>query len=134
MEGLITDRVLADVGVNAKGSYNASDLNRVGEAVNWVAAQLGLGITAKTDWKRTDFPTRSAMEKYIRDLQAVRDAAYLLSTTPTIPQAMDYLDHVGANHIEQMLSDVMQLIRNGWTAQGWCGTMQCSYRGIRHGI
>lgn len=134
MEGFITDWASADVGVNAKGSYNASDLNRVGEAVNWVAAQLGLGIAAKTDWKRTDFPTRAAMEKYIRDLQAVRNAAHLLSTTPTIPQAMDYLDHVGANHIEQMLSDVIQLIRNGWTAQGWCGTIQCGYRGIRHGI
>ena len=41
MDTLITDRTQADVDAgNAKGSYNAEDLNRVGSAMNYVADRL----------------------------------------------------------------------------------------------
>ena len=50
-----------------KGAYNASDLNRVGAALNYLAARLApncgtdTGWTAKTDWAvRADVSARHA--------------------------------------------------------------------------
>ena len=57
MDTLITDRTQADVDArNEKGTYNASDLNRVGAAMNYVADRLRAAgydphISPKTDWK-----------------------------------------------------------------------------------
>ena len=63
-----------------KGAYNASDLNRVGTALNYLAARLssicGKSITwtAKTDWAVTDIPAASQAETYRQRIQAIRDA------------------------------------------------------------
>ena len=64
---LITDRTRADVeNETDKGFYNASDLNRVGAAVEYIAgrfAALGYDcpVTVKKDWLTSGAPTAAAV-------------------------------------------------------------------------
>lgn len=100
-----------------KGSYNASDLNRVGLAVDYLTSRLrSYGILAetapKTDWATDDAPTISQMRKYMSDVEALRSAIAVLPTTPVVPQDMDGLTYAEANDIEQILTDIDRLITN----------------------
>ena len=75
-----------------KGAYNASDLNRVGTALNYLAGRLasicGKSITwtAKTDWAATDIITASQAETYRQQIQTIRDALAYPAGTPDAPQ------------------------------------------------
>lgn len=100
-----------------KGSYTASDLNRVGLAVNYLTSRLrSHGILAetapKTDWTTDDAPTISQMRKYLDDVEALRSAIAVLPTTPVVPPDMDGLTCAEANDIEQILTDIDRLITN----------------------
>ena len=100
-----------------KGSYTASDLNRVGLAVDYLTSRLrSYGILAetapKTDWATDDAPTISQMRKYLADVEELRSAIAVLPTTPVVPQDMDGLTYTEANDIEQILTDIDRLITN----------------------
>lgn len=52
-----------------KGAYNASDMNRVGQAEQYLVEMLHeagytVNVTPKTDWKMEDFPSQSQMTQY----------------------------------------------------------------------
>lgn len=124
---LVTDRTQADVNAgNAKGTYNASDLNRVGAAMNYVADRLLAAgydphISPKTDWKETDYPTPQTMERYLGDLAELRGQFSVMQITPTVPKDMVNLTYQEANDIERILEDVDALITNimaGWFYSG----------------
>lgn len=105
-----------------KGAYNASDLNRVGLAVDYLTSRLrSYGILAetapKTDWAVDDAPTISQMRKYLADVEALRSAIAVLPTTPEVPTDMDGLTYTDANDIEQILLDIDTLLKN--IAAGW---------------
>lgn len=109
----ILDTLIVDRGPDAH--YNATDLNRVGEAVLYVSdllMQYGYSATVnpRTDWEMTDFPTETAMRAYLADVAALRDAYFTLPTTPELPESMAYLGYEGANAIEKLLADVAQII------------------------
>lgn len=117
---LITDRTRADV-VNQtdKGFYNASDLNRVGAAVEYIAGRFtALGyacpVTVKKDWltldAQTDAPTASQMETYRQNIVTLRGQIAVMQSTPNAPASMAGLDYVKANNIEQILLDLDALI------------------------
>lgn len=98
-----------------KGSYNYTDLNRVGAAVLQVAAELreygySVSVVGKTDWTESDIPTKQGIEQYLADIAAIRAAIPVPGTTPQVP-AMP-LDYSKANDIEQILLDVYDLVRN----------------------
>lgn len=113
-----------------KGTYNASDLNRVESAVKYLsellaelpnalkayAEQRGVhwdaffdvpydatayGVTVKTDWVMSDIPTPSDMVRYLANVVLLRNA--LQYATADLPSGMDNLTHDGANAIEQAL-------------------------------
>lgn len=135
---LITDRALADVDrigqlaarINAgtatvaeqtewasdlKGAYNASDLNRVGAAVAYVAGRLngyGYAVTVnpKQDWTGSDIPTAGQMAGYLRDVAALRGAIAVMDSTPPTPDSASGLTWQEANNIEQILLDVDELL------------------------
>lgn len=128
---LITDRTKADV-INGteKGSYNASDLNRVGAAMNYVADRLKAAgydphISPKTDWKDGDWVTPAAQAVYLGDLVELRKQFALYETTPEVPPRIlatainsnDGLTYTWANDIEQILMDIDVLLTN--IAAGW---------------
>lgn len=117
-----------------KGAYNYTDLNRVEEAVDYVADELvqadtdikayavSMGVawdssfdlpydpndynlTVKTDWAETDIPSATQMARYIGNIRLIRDAIPDASAV-WIPDTMDGLNWELANNIEQLLIDM----------------------------
>lgn len=115
---LITDRTAEDVAnKTAKGFYNASDLNRVGAAVQYVAerfAAQGYAVTVspKTDWIASDIPTASELETYRQNIATLRALLAVMPTTPEVPDSMAGLTYTEANSIEQILLDLDTLLTN----------------------
>lgn len=115
---LITDRTAEDVAnKTAKGFYNASDLNRVGAAVQYVAerfAAQGYAVTVspKTDWLASDIPTASELETYRQNIATLRALIAVIKSTPETPETMRFLDYIKANNIEQILLDLDTLLTN----------------------
>ena len=100
-----------------KGAYNYTDLNRVQSAVRFLRDRLaGAGypvtISDHKTWMKGDTPTRTDMENYLADVRAIRNVFALPATTPQVPNTMARLNHLGANHIEQILADVDRLSVN----------------------
>lgn len=113
---LITDRTRADVANQTdKGFYNASDLNRVGAAVEYIAGRFtALGyacpVTVKKDWLTSDAPTQRQMDTYRQNIVTLRSRIAVMQSTPEAPASMAGLDYVKANNIEQILLDLDALI------------------------
>ena len=127
---LITNRTKADVDArNAKGTYNATDLNRVTAAMEDLKAQFnnyGYQVkeyTAVRDgpWLDTDIPTATQMEQYIANVEAIRSTIAILPTTPETPEDMELLTWAEANDIEQILLEIDLLITNMRLAWFCCG-------------
>nr|DAT44254.1 MAG TPA: hypothetical protein [Caudoviricetes sp.] len=98
-----------------KGAYNASDLNRVGAAVAYVAGRLtGYGyvvsVSPRQDWQVADIPTQESMTAYLADVAALRAALTVAAGTPEVPEDMERLTWQEANDIEQILVDVDELL------------------------
>lgn len=124
---LITDRTQADVTAqNAKGTYKASDLNRVGAAMNYVADRLRAAgydphISPKTDWMDGEWVTTADEAAYLGDLTELRKQFTLYETTPEVPPDLEKLNYIEANSIEQILLDIdalLTIIAAGWLYSG----------------
>lgn len=122
-----------DLGGVQKGAYNYTDLNRVEEAVDYVADELAgapailqayasdlgvawessfdlpydendyTGLTVKTDWTDEDIMYATDAARYIGNLQLIGAA---LPITIVAPASMNGLDYAGANNIERMLLQI----------------------------
>ena len=123
IDTLITDRTAGSV-------YGASDLNRVGAAMNYVADRLRAAgydphINPKTDWKDGEWVGPDAQAVYLGDMAELRKQFAMLVSTPEVPPRIlatgirtnDGLTYVWANNIEQILVDIDALITN--IAAGW---------------
>lgn len=113
--GTATAAELAEWQSDLKGAYNASDLNRVGAAVAYVAERLnsyGYAVTVnpKQDWTGSDIPTAGQMAAYLRDVAALRGAIAVMASTPPTPDSANNLTWQEANNIEQILLDVDELL------------------------
>ena len=114
---LITDRTRADVANQTdKGFYNASDLNRVGAAVEYIAGRFtALGyacpVTVKKDWLTTDAPTQRQMETYRQNIVTLRSRIAVMQSTPETPETMRFLGYLKANDIESILLAVEDTLR-----------------------
>ena len=119
---LITDRTAEDVAnKTAKGFYNASDLNRVGAAVQYVAERFTaqgyvVVVSPKTDWLASDIPTASELETYRQNIAALRALLAVMPTTPETPDSMAGLTYTEANDIERILLDLDALLTNAAAA------------------
>lgn len=118
-----------------KGAYNASDMNRVGTALNYLAARLSsicgrsIAWTAKTDWAVTDIPAASQAETYRRQIQDIRDALVYPAGTPDVPQ-LARLTYTGANDIERILALCEDLIVNVAKSFRHTGAAECAAGGL----
>lgn len=115
---LIVDRTAADVAAGRrKGRYNALDLIRVGEAIQYAVRRLnsdaGYNISAspKLDWQLSDIPTRVQMEAYLRDIATIRRTVAASRETPLVPGSMSGLTWALANDIEKILQDAETMIK-----------------------
>lgn len=149
---LITDRTQADVdyaarlnavgwdGMTAdertawtlglKGTYNAADLNRVGNAVNYVAGRLeGAGysvpVNPKIDWLESDIPTYSDMSIYLNNVEIIRGTLTVPTATPEVPDDMEGLTYEEANDIERILLAVDALITSMINAYFYSNEIVC---------
>lgn len=132
---LITDRTQADVAQQTpKGFYNASDLNRVGECLHYLAEELrrygyGVFVSARTDWAALDAPTVSELDTYLADVAALRAALPMPEDTPEAPETARRLNYSRANDIETILLTVetviLQIVRSFLQANAftmWSGS------------
>ncbi len=128
----LTDAEKTEYMAGLKGAYNYTDLNRVGEAVSYLAQQMktlpqrvaaysaargggndvtialpydpdGIAVNPKTDWVVTDIPMQAAMETYLANLTVLRGQFTLPADAPTVPMAMRNLTFSTANDIEYLL-------------------------------
>lgn len=99
---------IAEYLAGMKGSYNYMDLNRVGQALIYVAAELNANsfsvvVNPKTNWTITDIPTLAQMQQYLDDIAAIHDAVPMPTAAGSVPDSMAYLDYKKANDIERIL-------------------------------
>jgi hypothetical protein len=114
---------------NMKGAYNKDDLNRVGEALNYLRDRLTeanyityqTNFTAKTNWTITSIPTADDLTYYLKCVSNIREAMAQFETTPHAPTDTGALDYEEANNIEKILIDVETLINNMLAARLYCG-------------
>lgn len=104
-----------------RGAYNTDDLNRVGAAVKWLAAELErrgflAQVQPKTDWTDRDAPTRGQMQTYLANVETVRTAQGL--PMPEIPVTMRHSNIDDWNQIEKALveTDAVFPKYTAWTA------------------
>lgn len=118
-----------------KGAYNASDLNRVGTALNYLAGRLSsicgksIAWTAKTDWAVTDIPAASQVAEYQQQIQDIRGALAYPAGTPDAPE-LGRLTYTGANDIERILVLCENLIVNVAKSFRHTGAAECAAGGL----
>lgn len=122
-----------------RGAYNATDLNRVGEAVAFIAnlmtalpdelaayrQEKGVAddtifrvpydastiiVTAKQDWSIFDLPTQSQVAAFLADLRTLQMQLALPPDTPSVPTSLDSLTYIIANEIELLLWVISQTL------------------------
>lgn len=114
--GDMTDEEQAEWLLGSKATYNASDMNRVGEFILDLASRLktiagiSVDVSPKTNWAYTDIPSSEQLNRYISDLHELRSA--LKFNTADIPSSISNLTLFGANAIEQMCLDLNAVLIN----------------------
>lgn len=83
-----------------KGAYNYSDLNRVERSVGEISDLAGMGLTTKTDWTMWSVPNASDMQRYLSNIERIRERFVIAIT---LPSSMDNLTYETANNIETIL-------------------------------
>lgn len=113
-----------------KGSYSATDLNRVGSALNDLRDRLAAAsyipantFTAKTSWAEGEGATREDLTHYLFCVSVIRDAMAQYSATPKTPAYSGSLTIQEANDIEQIALDIDQLINNMLAARYFVGDL-----------
>lgn len=120
----MTEGERAEFSGDMKGAYNASDLNRVGYALNYLKDRLvsagyllGLEFSAREDWTENEIPTAEQFTAYIKAVETIHSALTRKPTTPRTPADVGGLDIQGANDIEQILLDVEDQINKMLSAR-----------------
>lgn len=133
-EGLsaLTNEELTEYMAGMKGAYNYTDMNRVGQAVAYIAermialpdelaayrAEKGVDddpiyevpydpstvvVAAKTNWAMGDTPTQALAKAYLNNLVVLRKQLTLPAEAPAVPSTLDNLTYTIANEIEYLL-------------------------------
>lgn len=100
-----------------KGAYNASDLNRVGSAMQAISDALNAAgyfvkVAPKTDWTQADIPTTAQLSRVLNDLSAIRGVLAAWPEMPDVPDSMERMTFAKANDIERILAYVNQSYEN----------------------
>lgn len=125
LDTLITNRVPG-------AAYGWTDMNRVTEAMEYVASRLnayGYNVTVDPRrFTREDLPTETVFEEYMAQLQQLRDVITLIITTPPVPgisRSRPYMTVQEANDIEKILVDIDALLSIMATTFIPCGEALC---------
>ena len=105
-----------------KGAYNYTDMNRVEEAVAFVAERLRefgyLSFAPETHvWSAEDIPTESDLFRYFGNIATLRNAITVGASTPNVPAGIAGFGSSEANALEQILLDVYLVLTR--ISQAW---------------
>ena len=122
----LTEAEKAEWRAGLKGAYNYEDMNRVENAVMFIANRLGdagyfVAPVVHLEWSVGDHPTKEDMRRYFGNIALLRSMLPLYSTTPAAPTTENKLDYLAANAIEQILSDLdrqISAINQSWYYAG----------------
>ena len=111
-----------------KGAYNATDLWRVGVALNTLRDRLTdagymtyqTTFYARYIWGYSDVPTADDLTHYLKCVSNIREAMAQFENTPPTPTDTGALNIDEANNIEKILIDVETLINNMLAARFYC--------------
>ena len=109
-----------------KGAYTYRDLNRVEEAVAYVAGRLKefgyLAVVPVTEsWSVVDKPDERDFARYFGNVARLREAIAVWTHTPYAPTNVAGFDYNKANALEQILVDIDQilnLMKDAWFYSG----------------
>lgn len=132
LAGTWTDDEKAEYLSSMKGAYNYTDLNRVGEAVAYIAEEMegltdelteyseekGFGgiipdlpfdtpvdVSPKTDWTVKDKPSDAQVQTYFGNLTTLKS---IFSVSGDLPTNLDNMNYTGANNIEAIFAPIYQ--------------------------
>ena len=113
---LINDRTVRDlVTRKRKAFYNALDLIRVGEAMEYLERHfydvgISVFVSPKLDWSLADTPNFAQLNHYLADVKAVKAKLNEFRASESLPESMNGFDFESANNIETILLNTEQLI------------------------
>lgn len=122
--GVATTDEVSEYVSSPLGAYSYTDMNRVGLAINYLVTEvkksgIAINLTAKTDWKQTDIPTREQLQEYLDNVSTIRGVISVPATVPKVPSKIwasegqkDGLTYDKANAIEQILVDLETLLKS----------------------
>lgn len=113
-----------------KGCYDYTDLNRVGDAVQYLSEILksrgyDCPVIPKLDWPESGSGSPSDMAQYLQNVQTLRCILTLLPETPDVPADMEKPTWQEANAIEQILADLESTIKTMLKTRVVCGDAYC---------
>ena len=120
-----------------RGAYNYTDMNRVGQAVAYIAQRMTalpeqlyayrqahgvaedsvynlpydpaqVSVTPKIDWKVSDIPSQTQIKTYLGNISNLRSILTLPSDTPSPPQNLNGMTYTVANNLEKILYVIYQ--------------------------
>ena len=122
--GVATADDVSEYVTSPRGAYSYTDMNRVGEAINYLVTEvrkagISINLTAKTDWKQTDITAREQLQEYLNNVSTIRGVISVPATVPKVPTKIwasegqrDGLTYDKANAIEQILVDLDTLLKS----------------------
>lgn len=116
LSGMSTEQ-LTEYLSNLKGAYNASDLNRVESAVNYLIERLKItgnhiNLLTKTSWNIREWMTLSEAMRYLHNVDTIKSCFTLPDNVPDVPEDLNKLTFQEANDIEEILYMVDTIITN----------------------
>ncbi len=124
----------AKLSTSLKGAYNAADLTRVTEAVQFLTELFESrgyhvpNITIRS-WGENEIPSAEQLTQYLDNIKNLRNVLLMLPNTPSAPQSMAHITYVEANAIEKILVDTDALITKMSATFRHCGVPSCGTTG-----
>lgn len=135
----LTAQELADWNAGLKGTYNATDMNRVdaavrelgrllteaGYPVEYVDPHPSSPSNSTSKWMYGDIINMPIWVQYIQNVQNIIDEYYTMTGSPELPEPIAPLTFDGANAIEKLLYDISRLYDAMIASYRPCGTFKC---------
>ena len=129
---LITDRTQQDViNKTPKGYNNLSDLERVVNAINYLAEEIGVTVQP-INFVIGEILTQSKMQVIINNINILREAWYVSRETPPTPLPLAW-NYEKQNNIEKILHSLDEFVQSVKIDKIYSGTFkaggQIKFRG-----
>ena len=126
-----TDEEKTEWATDMKGALNASDINRVIQATNYLAEHIkqynyyARLQDIKQTWVVNDMPLKSELDTYVYNARQVLAYGNLLD----IPQNSSRLDYIGQNNIEKFMQRTPQFLGDAEKVKIHVGTCFAGFQG-----